>query len=95
MYSPNVPQTPGGAEGVGVLFLNPFKNQPKQKTWKSQKKTLKKLTKSAPSHAKNEVLDGKTKIVLRTVNLELVYPKPQLDQILKAIRILFCTKFYI
>ena len=28
------------------------------------------------------------------VNLELVYPKPQLDQILKPIRILFCTKLY-
>ena len=52
------------------------------------------VPKRAPNPEKNEVLDEKTKTVVRIVNLELVYPQPQLDQILKPIRILFCTKFY-
>ena len=58
------------------------------------KKKLKNIPKKTPSTEKNKVLDEKTKIVVRMVNLELVYPKPQLDQILKPIRILFCTKLY-
>ena len=49
----------------------------------------KNVPKRAPRPTKNEVLDENTKIVAHIVNLELVYPKLQLHQILKPITFFF------
>ena len=52
---------------------------------------LLKVPKRAPNRAKNEVLDEKSKIVVRMMNLECKYPIPQFHQIFKPITKFFCT----
>ena len=69
-----------------------------KKSRKTTRPAIKKKTKNWPARfqkehnlTKEDVLDEKTESIFHIVILELVDPNPQLHQILKPVKLLFCT----